>query len=82
MTSKIIAPFEACVQCFINWRTNNSCHRSVKELATNGTGLANSPPVDENPGGGHAVVLGQEYSSRFSEKRTTIMVELTIWEAE
>lgn len=59
VNSKIITPFEACLQHFKNWRAKNSCHGHVKELATNG-----------------------KYSSRFSEGRTTIIVELTIWEEE
>lgn len=73
-------PFETCLELFKKKkrRANNCCRCSVKALTANSADLANAQLGNKSPRGGHAVVLGHKYSSRFSQERSTIMVDSTI----
>lgn len=74
------SPFEKCLELFKKKkrRANNCCRCSVKALTANAAEHAIAPLVNKSPRGGHAVVLGHKYSSRFSQERSTIMVDPTI----
>lgn len=76
-------PFEACLELFKKRKkkkrsVKNCCCCSVKALTGNSAGLANTQLVNKGPRGGHAVVLGHKYSSRFSQERSAIMVDSAI----